>query len=347
MNPTLNHPTPSAANHTMPLRVVSLLPSATEIFSALNPDPNHAQLVGRSHECDHPSAVQSLPSLTAPRTVDDASPQACAAIDQAVRTALSSNTSLYTLDEPRLHSLSPDLILTQDLCEVCSIDLASVRRAAAAISPAPRVYSSNPTTFEGVLDDILAIGEAINLPDKAAALVCSLRERIYAASDYTNPFDDGPNVAFLEWTDPLFIGGHWTPQLIERAGARHPLNETRPLREAGAAAGPIGTTLRIAGKSVRVPAQVLAASKPDIIIICPCGLSLPRAITEAKRLAQQPWFQQLPAFKNNRIAIVDGNASFTRPGPRLVDAFEWLVGYINNRPELMPNDFAWSPLTSL
>ena len=322
-------------------RVVSLLPSATESLCAIG---GEHLLVARSHECDYPASITHLPALTRPRVHDTAGPNAAASIDAQVRAALTTQQSLYELDEPLLRSLRPDVILTQDLCNVCSIDLASVNRLVLTLDPPPRVVSLSPETFEGVLDSLLTIGQAVGLAPQAAARVTALRDQVYTATDFTAHFTDGPNVAFLEWTDPLFIGGHWTPQLIERAGGRHPLNATRPLREAGAAAGPIGTTLRIAGKSIRIPAEVLVASRPDVLIICPCGLPLDRAITEANRLREHAWFRDLPAVRTGRVAIVDGNQHFNRPGPRLVEAFKFLVGYLNDRPELIPPDFAWAAL---
>ncbi len=320
-------------------RVVSLLPSATESLCAMG---GERLLVGRSHECDFPGSIAHLPVLTRPRVHDSASPDASASIDAQVRTAMEANQSLYELDENLLRDLRPDVILTQDLCKVCSIDLASVNRVAMSLKPRPRVVSLSPETFEAVLDSVLTIGQAVGLGVEAAARVTALRDEVYTATDFTAHFTDGPNVAFLEWTDPLFIGGHWTPQLIERAGGRHPLNATRPLNEAGAAAGPIGTTLRIAGKSIRIPAEVLVASRPEVLIICPCGLSLERAMTEAGRLREQTWFRDLPAVRQGRVAIVDGNQHFNRPGPRLVEAFKFLVGYLNDRPELIPRDFPWA-----
>lgn len=258
-----------------------------------------------------------------------------------VRELSAANQSLYTLNESLLAELKPDVILTQDLCKVCSIDLAAVRRVVATLRPAPTIHSSDAITVEGVLDDVLAIGNAVGLADQASRVVCELRERMYSLSDFANAFVEGPSVAFLEWTDPLFIGGHWTPQLIERAGGRHPLNATSPLNTAGAAAGPIGTTLRVAGKSVRISPAILAASRPEIVIICPCGLSLAQSEIEARRLCENAWFRELPAYKSGRALAVDGNQYFNRPGPRLVDAFAFLVGYLNDRAELIPPGFAW------
>ncbi|CAN5728955.1 cobalamin-binding protein [soil metagenome] len=336
----MKHDTARPGKPLAPPRIVSLLPSATEMLCAIG--GGHL-LVGRSHECDFPPEVASLPVLTGARTVDSGTPASAAAIDAQVRGALAAGESLYTVDGARLRALAPDLILTQDLCAVCSIDLPAVRRIAATLPEPAQVWSSNPATFEGVLDDMLALGAAAGLEDGAAVAVSTLRERMYAAAEHVNAFEDGPNVLFLEWADPLFVGGHWVPQLVERAGGRHPLNPTRALRAAGAAAGPIGTTLRFAGKSVRVPVEVAAASRPDAIIIAPCGMSLDRAMVEARQLERQEWFRATPAYRAGRIAVVDGSAYFSRPGPRLVDAFEWLVEWIGGRADPGRPTIAWAP----
>lgn len=351
------------------MRVVSLLPSATELLCAIG---GEHLLVGRSHECDFPASITRLPALTASRTHF----QSAAQVDRDVRALLAppsteagpstadpalpaDGSSLYTLDRARLRDLRPDVILTQDLCRVCSIDLRTVERLARELPGPPRVVSLNPTTFEAVFDDLLTVGEAVGLLDGARRTMVALRERVYRAADFANPFIDGPNVAFLEWTDPLFIGGHWTPQLIERAGGRHPLNPTEPIRPAslsvGAAAGPVGTTQRRAGPSVSVPRQVLLASRPEMLIICPCGLTLEQTRAEAASLSGL--IADLAAAGDGnqtrdgtdgrgglrRVALVDGNQMFNRPGPRLVDALEWLTGWLNDRPEVIPADFPWSP----
>jgi len=338
----------------MSLRIVSLLPSATEILAALEAD--HL-LVGRSHECDFPDSLRHLPVLTAQRTgpagqasssVGQASGPSkpaslsSADIDRQVREALGAGESLYTLDTNRLAELRPDVILTQDLCEVCSIDLGTVRTVASRLDPPPRIVSLNPETVEDVFDDVLTVGRAIGFDAEASRLVVTLRNRLFAATEHINPYADPVNVAFLEWIDPLFVGGHWTPQLIERAGGMHPLNPCVAPDDAGAAAGPQQAWAR-AGKSVSVPAEVLAASKPEAIVICPCGLDLDRTRASARELAMQDWFRNLPATRARRVALVDGNQMFNRPGPRLVDAFEWLVGWLNDLPKLIPSDFPWEP----
>lgn len=330
------------------MRVVSLVPSATEIVCAIGAGE---RLVGRSHECDWPPEVTHLPALTEARThrpadgpSDPRVIDSTREIDGRVRQMMQLGHPLYSLDTQRLRQLRPDVIITQDLCHVCSIDVATVRRFAAELSPAPRVISLNPTTLEGVLDDVLTVGEALGCLAKARATVTRLREDLYAAADFVNPFADGPSVAVLEWTDPLFIAGHWTPQLVERAGGRHPLNPTMAVAGAGAAAGPIGATQRHAGKSVTVPPEVLAATKPEFVVIAPCGRTLAQARADAAALADHAWWRELPAVRNSRVALVDGNQYFSRPGPRLVDAFKFLVGWLNDRPEVIPQGFAWAPM---
>lgn len=326
----------------MPPRTISLLPSATESLCAIG---GEHLLVGRSHECDYPETVKRLPVLTSQSIPADLATDP-AAIDAKVREQLASGQSLYTVHEQLLRDLKPDLILTQDLCEVCSIDLKAVRRIADSLSPRPEIVSLNPQTFEGVLDDLYTIGVACSFEKQAVETVARLRERMFAAAEFVNAFEDGPSVVFLEWTDPLFVGGHWTPQLIERAGARHPLNAPIPKENAGAATGP-QMAERIAGKSIRVAPEVVEALNPDAIIIAPCGMNLAHTRTCAHALAQQAWFANLKAARTGRVALVDGNQMFNRPGPRLVDAFEFLVGWLNHRPELIPGNFPWEPFNSL
>ncbi len=316
------------------MRIVSLLPSATEIVCLAG---GREFLVGRSHECDFPASVSSVPVLTGPRTPLGATP---AEIDSVVRSHLGEGQSLYTLDTDLLHRLRPDLILTQDLCKVCSIDLAAVRAVAKSMDPRPRVLSLNPLGLEDVLDDVLRVGEAAGRAERASAEAVTLKERLWRAADHVNPYTDGPGVVFLEWTEPLFIGGHWTPQLIERAGGRHPLNPTTPDPNSGAAAGPQAWA-RKAGPSRQVEAEDLERARPDAIIVCPCGIPLDRASEMAAELSEKTWWNELPAVRQGRVAIVDGNQMFNRPGPRLVDAFEWLVGWLHDRPELVPTSFPW------
>ena len=329
------------------MRVVSLLPSGTEVVCLLAASAaGSVRLVGRSHECDFPAdgTLDQVPVLTAPRTRFESSFQ----VDQAVREALAAGQSLYTLDTKQLEALKPDVIVTQDLCEVCSIDLATVRAAAQAMDPRPAIVSLNPTTLEGMMDDVMTVGRALGLHPAAREVVVRLRERLYRAEEFVNPYDAKPRVAFIEWTAPLFAAGHWTPQLIERAGGLHPLNPTLPAQGAGAGAGPIGQTLRAAGRSIAVTPEALVASEPDRVIVCPCGLGLEQTRREFGVLSREPWWRKLPAARTREpgcVALVDGNQYFNRPGPRLVDAFEFLVGWLNGRPGVIPHGFAWEPWT--
>lgn len=348
------------------MRVVSLLPSASETLSFVG---GSSLLVGRSHECDFPSGLSDLPTLTT-QIVDFHQAGGSAGVDQAVRRALSAYSSqtepvsgsgegfsdraqpdedasgwvaqggLYKLNARLLRELRPDVILTQDLCEVCSIDLNTVRAVARSMNPVPRIVSLNPTTFEHMLDDCYRVGEAVGLAAEAEERVAALRERYFHAANFVNPFTEGPRVVFLEWTDPAFVGGHWTPQLIERAGGRHPLNPTEPLPGAGSGEGQ-QAAFRVAGKSIRVPAEAIAAVRPEVIIVSPCGLDLATTRAETAKIASEPWFADTPAARSGRVALVDGNQMFNRPGPRLVDAYEFLVGYLNDIPDLIPADFPW------
>ncbi|MCH2160872.1 MAG: cobalamin-binding protein [Phycisphaerales bacterium] len=300
------------------MRVVSLLPSATELLCAVGGED---LLVGRSHECDWPPSVADRPVLTGQRITPDGS---SAEIDEQVRTlADGSATSLYTLDADRLRALKPDLVLTQDLCDVCSIDLETVRVVAAEMPEKPQVLSLNPMTLFEVFDDVLQVGTAIGRQAAAQRAMVDLRDRYWSAIDYVNPYVPGPEVLFLEWTDPPFVGGHWTPGLIEAAGGTHGLN-------------PDGA------KSRQVTPDEIVSAAPERVIICPCGFDLDRIDRELAALQATDWWRALPAVANGQpghVVAVDGNAMFNRPGPRLVDAFQWLVAWLNERPALRPEGF--------
>lgn len=336
LSPSLSSPAwPAPWERANPPRVVSLLPSATELLAAAAPHGFAKLLVGRSHECDFPPSIAHLPVLTAARThMPQAVPTTTgtwAAIDSQVSTALSQGQALYTIDEQLLAALRPDIILTQNLCDVCSIDLATVHRVAASL-PAPcTVLSLDATTIEGIFDDLLRVGTAVGTLQAATTAVVRLRERMFEAGEFVNAYEEPRPVALLEWTDPLFCAGHWSVQLLERAGAAHPWNPTVIRDTAGAAMGPQQGE-RVAGKSLRITPAQLAEHDPHAIIIAPCGLSLAHAQSAAHELMQHGWASSLRAVREKRVAIVDGNQWFNRPGPRIVDAFEWLVSWLHNVP---------------
>lgn len=306
------------------MRVVSLLPSATEMLFAIGAGD---LLVGRSHECDFPPPATATPVLTAQRTPAFSGAGASAAIDAAVRSALAAGEGLYTLDAERLAALAPDVILTQDLCGVCSIDGASVERALGGLRHRPTVLAFNPASHWQVLDDMLVLGDAVERGPQALAAVTALRDRWWSAAELVTPYTTGPSVLMLEWTDPAFVGGHWTPELIEAAGGRHLLN-------------PAGAPSRVA-----TPEEIVA-SAPERVIVAPCGLDLARTREAVRELATQAWWRALPAVRSgaaNAVMLVDGNQMFNRPGPRLVDAFEWLVAWLADRPEHAPPGFPAEP----
>lgn len=304
------------------MRIVSLLPSATEILCAIG---GGEDLVGRSHECDYPNTVEPLPILTGQRISEGTSAQ----IDAEVRKQAEAGIqSLYTLDEDLLRSLKPDLILTQDLCEVCSIDLATVQRIAGDMKQTPEILSLDPNTIFEVFDDLLRVGVATGRSGQAENAMVKLRDKYWSAIDYVNPYEPGPEVLFMEWIEPVFVGGHWTPGMIEKAGGRHSLN-------------PEGA------KSHQVSPEDILASAPDRVIVCPCGMDLARIEVEVDALKNSDWWASIPAALNgtpDSIVAVDGNAMFNRPGPRLVDAFCWLVGWLNDRPKLVPDNFPVRPI---
>ena len=305
------------------MRIVSLLPSATEILAAIGATD---WLIGRSHECDFPRSVQQLPAVTSQRTMMAAS----ADIDRQVRESLEDHNSLYELDEKLLHELQPDVIITQDLCNVCSIDLRTVERVAARLPNNPTVISLNPSTFEEVFDDMLRVGLLIGRDHEAQRAVVQLRERYWTARDAVNPYIEGESVLFLEWLDPLFVPGHWMPQLINDAGGRHELNQATEKSR------------------IVIPAEVIKA-QPTRIILCPCGFSLKQIENHLHEVTETAWWDELTNgfnYDENQppIVMVDGSKMFNRPGPRLVDAYRWLVGWLNDRPELIPPDFPVKPL---
>ena len=327
------------------MRVVSLIPSATEILGHIGADD---LLVGRSHECDAPARVLDRPALTAARTRYDPDAGVDArAIDEGVRGALGSGDlggaglSLYALDADALAALKPDLIITQDMCSVCSIDAETVRRACAALPSGPEVLMLNPASVENILDDVTRVARAVGRERDGRRAAVALAHRMDRAMEHVNPYDDGPVCGFMEWTDPVFCAGHWSVQLIERAGARHPLNPTQPVPGSGAAVGP-QQAQRLAGASIAVEPEDFEASAPEWLVVAPCGLTLDqadRAFSDMR--ASAPWVEGLPAVRAGRVAIVDGNEMFNRPGPRVVEALEFLVGWLNGRPELIPDGFPW------
>lgn len=279
------------------MRVVSLVPAATEITAALG---RTADLVGVSRDCDWPPEVRRLPRVTRTRLGADLGGEA---VDREVRTLLPDAGSLYALDD--LARLRPDVILTQGLCAVCAPSGDAVREATAGINPAPRLLSLDPTRLAEVLADVRAVGDALGVPDRAAAVVASLEARIEAVRRRRA---NRRRVAcvVLEWMAPPFASGFWTPELVAIAGGVDPLGRPgEPARE-------------VAWDAVR-------AAAPDAIVIAACGWTVERALGDLPTLIARPGWAELPAVRARAVWVVDGTAHFSRPGPRLIDSLELLA----------------------
>jgi iron complex transport system substrate-binding protein len=283
------------------MRIVSLLPSATEIVCALGA---RDRLVGVSHECDFPADVAGLPVLTRARLDVSGS---SADIDRAVRDVIGDALSIYAVDEDHLSTLRPDVIVTQDLCEVCAVSLDDVRRAVARLAThgEVRIVTLTPTRLAHVLDDVERVAVGIERPDIGREVRAALAGRIAQVAARARRARRRPRVVSLEWIDPIMLGGTWMPELIELAGGV----------AVGAKAGAPAPTLDLDG---------LRALSPDVVVIKPCGFSLARALGETEALAAI-----LAAVPGARSYVTDGNAYFNRPGPRLVESLEILAACVH------------------
>ncbi len=290
------------------MRIVSLLPSATEIVCALGLGD---QLVGVSHECDYPpDVVAGKPVLTASaveRAHPDGTPLSSREIDERVRALVASGESLYTLDAERLRELQPDLLLTQALCAVCAPSHKMVVAAVEAVSPSTRVLSLDPNTLDDVLENIGQVGAAAGREQEAGALVALMRERLDRVRERASSAPERPRTLLLEWADPPFSAGHWIPELLALAGgAGAPWDEP--------------------GKPSRTLIwDEIRGWAPDVLVLLPCGFDADRAIDEAYVLPDRDGWFDLPAVRAGECYAADGNAYFNRPGPRLAEAAEILA----------------------
>ena len=292
------------------MRICSLLPSATEIVYALGLGD---QLVGVTHECDYPPEATRLPAVT--RAVFDHAGSSSRAIHNHVTEAVHGGTSIYALDRDLLAELRPDLILTQELCEVCAVSYDEVARAVRVLPGEQRVLSLEPTSLDGVLQTIGELGRLAGAEPRAAELLAGLRERIERVGSVTKGAKDPPRVLCLEWLDPLFLGGHWVPEMVRLAGGRDGL--TRPGRH-----------------SRQAPWREIASYDPTVIVLMPCGYDLGRTVEEYARWTLPEVWPGLAAVRAGRVYATNGSAYFSRPGPRLVDGLEILAEILH--PELFP-----------
>ena len=284
------------------MRIVSLLPAATEIVCALG---LRDRMVGRSHECDFPSGVETLPALTRPR-VDASAPSA--EIDARVREIVASRLPIYSLDEAALARLAPDVVVTQQACEVCAISYDQVVAAVARVGAGARVLALSPSRLDDILEDVRTVAAACGVPDRGDALATALRRRLERAAPPPSP---PPRVAVIEWLAPLMLAGHWVPDAVRAAGGI-------PVGPSAGEPSPYATW------------DEVGALRPDAVIVAPCGFDLARTRRESI-----PFAGRL-AVLAPRVILMDGNAYLNRPGPRIVEAVEAMAAGL--RGDFVPND---------
>ena len=291
------------------MRIVSLLPSATEIVCSLGLGD---QLVAVTHECDFPPFVRDLPKATRTLIPKEAS---SAEIDRLVRERLTGRRALYSLDLPTLAELRPDLIVTQALCDVCAVAEEEVQDAACRLPGRPQVVNLEPETLPQVLDAIRQVAQAAGMPAKGEETVRALEMRVQAVAARSALVQKRPRVALLEWLDPPFSCGHWTPELVRLAGGEEVLGR----------AGERSRTLRW---------DEVAAAGPEVVFVACCGFDLERTLVDVSALRDAPGWRELAAVRAGRVYVADGSQYFSRPGPRLVDSLEILAHALH--PELHP-----------
>ena len=293
------------------MRVVSLLPSATEMVHFAGAGDS---LVGVTHECDYPPGVEKLPPLTS--SLMDGENMSSAEIDAAVNRNLTDGDSIYALDAELLNDLAPDLIVTQGLCEVCSVSLNLVERVAKGLDAEPEVFSTDPTSIREVLDDTVAVGELVGRGGEVRRKVAALKEKL-ARIEGSVFGPERPRVGCIEWLDPPFSAGHWVPEMVRLAGGEESF------------AGP-------GERSTRLSWEKVFEADPDVLVMMPCGFDANRALHEARHLTALEGWQELTAVENNRVWVVDANSYFSRPAPRLVDGVEILARILH--PETFAGD---------
>ena len=282
------------------MRIVSLLPSATEILFALGLGDH---VVGVSHECDFPPAARTKQVVIESRVKKDATP---AEIDAQVRDFVSRGESLYAVDAELLEDLNPDLILTQDLCHVCAATPDDLATALSRFVYPPEVLALNPLDLGDVWRDILWVGEETGRLEEAEHLLEKIGGQLESVERAVAKIERHPRVAFLEWLDPFYVGGHWVPEMIERAGGIDLFGLPRKA-------------------TFRVTLQDIVESIPDVMLISPCGYSAEQARDEYRNMPFPEQWGAMPAVRNNRVYALEANGYFSRPGPRLATGIEILA----------------------
>lgn len=301
-------------------RICSLLPSATEIVYALGLEDS---LVAVTHECDYPPEAAAKPRITS--SVIDSDGLSAREIDQAVRESLAEQATIYQLDRDLLDELAPDLILTQELCDVCAVGTSLVQDAVRSLRNVPQVVALEPRTLDEVFESILLVGRLTGRERPASDLVHALGKRVAAVGNAVAAYPKR-RVLTLEWLDPPFVGGHWVPEMVDIAGGCDVLG-------------------RAGEYSREVSWNEIAEARPDAVLAMPCGFGLGRTVQELANAPLPTEWEMLPAVQNGQVYALDGSSYFNRPGPRLVDGVEILAailhpGAVSGTP---PNSWAHVP----
>ncbi len=305
------------------MRVVSLLPSATELLYALDVEP-----VGVSHECDYPPEATQQPAVISSRIDAEATSEV---IDTQVQDAVAEG-GVYELDRELLRKLDPDLIISQGICDVCAVDESIVRTAIDEEDIDAELVASNPQSITDVLDDLEQLGEHLGKEQQAQQTRAALETRIERVERNTPVPENGPSVAILDWLSPVMVAGHWIPELITMAGGRYPL----------AAPG---------DPSIPHDWEAIRDADPEILIAAPCGFALEQTRENHTDLTERPGWESLRAVSEERVYAMDGHNYVNRPGPRLVETLELLAATIHGEDRFAnaaPLDAvaSWSTLTT-
>jgi len=293
------------------LKIYSFIPSATEMVYALGLGD---QLCGVTHECDYPPEAKTKP--VAIRSLIDSSILSQREIDDKVVASMSHGHGIYSIDKSLLRACKPDVVITQELCDVCSVSLRDVLSTISDLSASCDVVSLKPRGLKGVLEDILEVGEACNAQRAAEALVGSLEARIEAVKERAESLDR-PRVFCVEWFDPVFASGHWVPEMVQIAGGEDAIG--------------------LAGQDSRkIPWDQVLAYDPEVLILMPCGFEVDRAVEDLPLLAINEGWQSISAVRNGAVFATNSSAYYSRPGPRLVDGLELMGKMIH--PEAFGGD---------
>ena len=294
-------------------RIVSLVPAATEIVGALG---LLDALVGVSHECDFPPAANDRPRVT--HCPVHGAGLSSAEVDRWVHDTLLRTGTLYRLDEPTLRALRPDILLTQKLCDVCAVGYGSVARLAATLPGSPQVVSLEPASLADIFDNVRTVAQVAGVPERGETLVADLQARVEAVRARAAPLHR-PRCFLLEWADPLFCAGHWNPELVDSAGGAEPFGRTGE-------------------RSTQVTWDAVVAAQPETVVLALCGWGVGRARQDLAVLESRPHWHTLPAVQRGEVYVGDGNAYFSRPGPRIVESLEVLAGILHPTafPEFAP-----------